>query len=196
MPQAYSAPCRPRKNVSRYQNTKIQVRRRVNSLLTIFVPDSSRLCAHSSSIKFSEAAIRGTSSKVTIKQFRTSSQGVKTLRRLVDEFHDMRYLHHANLINYIDLFQHESDIWVVLEGIHKTISLKKVISANVSRDAGLKESFIATVLRNVGQALHYLHRHAINHGNINSEEILLSYIGKSILVRLSEILTELRLKSL
>ncbi|KAK7462223.1 hypothetical protein VKT23_007828 [Stygiomarasmius scandens] len=143
-----------------------------------------KILRYNSSIKFSEAAIRGTNSKVTIKQFRTSSQDVKTLRRLVDEFHDMRYLHHANLINYIDLFQHESDIWVVLEGIHKTISLKKVISANVSRDAGLKESFIATVLRNVGQALHYLHRHAINHGNINSEEILLSYIGKSILVRL------------
>ncbi|KAE9410396.1 kinase-like protein [Gymnopus androsaceus JB14] len=96
----------------------------------------------------------------------------------------MRFLHHPNIINYIDLFQHENHVWVVLEDLSDPLYLKKVIVANLNRDAGMKESFITTVLRNVINAVHYLHRHGISHGNISAGQVLLSYAGSSILVRL------------
>ncbi|KAJ4497705.1 kinase-like domain-containing protein [Lentinula lateritia] len=96
----------------------------------------------------------------------------------------MRFLHHPNVINYIDLFQHENHVWVVLEELSNPLYLKKVIVANLNRDAGMKESFITTILRNVIHAVHYLHRHRISHGSINAEQVLLSYDGHSILVRL------------
>ncbi|KAF9070168.1 kinase-like domain-containing protein, partial [Rhodocollybia butyracea] len=123
------------------------------------------------------ARIKGTNSQVAIKQLEISHLDSKTLTRLADEFNDMRFLHHPNIINYIDLFQHENHVWVVLEDLSDPLFLKKVIVANLNRDAGLKESFITTVLRNVAQAIHYLHRHHISHGYINAEQVLLSYVG-------------------
>ncbi|KAH7876951.1 kinase-like domain-containing protein [Lentinula edodes] len=138
----------------------------------------------SSPLKNYAARIKDTNSRVAIKQLEISQLDTNTLTRLADEFNDMRFLHHPNVINYIDLFQHENHVWVVLEDLSNPLYLKKVIVANLNRDAGMKESFITTVLRNVIHAVHYLHRHRISHGSINAEQVLLSYDGHSILVRL------------
>ncbi|KIK67862.1 hypothetical protein GYMLUDRAFT_1014143 [Collybiopsis luxurians FD-317 M1] len=62
----------------------------------------------SSWLKNYVARIKDTNSRVAIKLLRISQLDSKTLTRLVDEFNDMRFLHHPNIINYIDLFQHES----------------------------------------------------------------------------------------
>lgn len=147
---------------------------------------SSTSSSSSSSLKNYVARIKETNSRVAIKQLEISQLDSHTLTRLADEFQDMRFLHHPNIINYIDLFQHENHVWVVLEDLSDPLYLKKVIVANLNRDAGMKESFITTVLRNVINAVHYLHRHGISHGNISAGQVLLSYAGSSILVRLSE----------
>ncbi|KAF5391138.1 hypothetical protein D9757_003029 [Collybiopsis confluens] len=138
----------------------------------------------SSPVKNYVARIKDTNSSVAVKQLKISHLDSFTLRLLTDEFSNMRFLHHPNIINYIDLFQHENYIWVVLEDLSNPLYLKKVIVANLNRDHGMKEAFITTVLRNVVHAVHYLHRHRISHGNINAEQVLLSYAGHSILVRL------------
>ncbi|KAJ4479357.1 kinase-like domain-containing protein [Lentinula aciculospora] len=138
----------------------------------------------SSSMKNYVARIKDTKSRVAIKQLAISQLDSHTLTRLTDEFDDMRFLHHPNIINYIDLFQHENHVWVVLEDLSDPLYLKKIVVANLNRDAKMKESFIATVLRDVVHAVHYLHRHRISHGSINAEQVLLSYARHSILVRL------------
>jgi serine/threonine protein kinase len=138
----------------------------------------------SSSVKNYVARIKGTNSNVAIKRLEISRLDSKTLTCLVDEFNDMRFLHHPNIINYIDLFQRERHVWVVLENLSDPLYLKKVVVANLNQDAEMKEIFITTVLRNIAHAVYYLHRHHISHGNINAEQVLLSHPGHSILVRL------------
>ncbi|KAK0461860.1 kinase-like domain-containing protein, partial [Desarmillaria tabescens] len=97
--------------------------------------------------------------------------------QLIDEFIGMRWLHHPNIINYMDVFRYENELWVVTEGISDTITLQKVVITNASMSMAKRESFIATILPHLAQALDYLHRHGISHRGIDMENILFSKMG-------------------
>ncbi|KAF9260929.1 kinase-like protein [Marasmius fiardii PR-910] len=132
------------------------------------------LLQQNSSINIFTGQIKGTNSVYTIKQINFRQPGMtKHLSQLIDEFHDMRFLHHPNIVNYVDLFQHMNHLWVVLDATKDSIPLKMLLG----RTSGLKESYIANVIRNIAQAVHYLHRHGIVQGNVSSEQVLLTTNG-------------------
>ncbi|KAG7087911.1 hypothetical protein E1B28_011960 [Marasmius oreades] len=123
-----------------------------------------------SSVSIFTVRMKGTSSVYTVKQIDFRQPGLtKHLSRLIDEFHDMRFLPHPNIVNYVDLFQYGNHLWVVMDAIADSIPLSKLLR----RTSGLKEAYMANVIRNILQAVHYLHRHGIVHGNISSEQVLL-----------------------
>ncbi|KAJ8079869.1 hypothetical protein PM082_016694 [Marasmius tenuissimus] len=141
------------------------------------------LLQQNSSVNLFVGRIKGTNSAVTVKQVDSRQSGLtKRLSRLIDEYQDMRFLHHPNILNYVDLFQHDNHIWIVMDSMKKSVPLSKLLE-RTTQSGGLKDSFLANVIRHITQAVHYLHRHGIVHGSISSENVLLG-TGKNLTARL------------
>ncbi len=137
---------------------------------------------HSFSVEIYRALAQSVKNEVTIKRIAVEKQNRVKVIQLIDEFISMRRLHHPNIINYMDAFRYENELWVVTEGISDMMTLQKVVATNAGMSMAKREAFIATVLPHVSQALDYLHRHGISHRGINMENILFSKMGH---VRLS-----------
>ncbi|KAK7054448.1 hypothetical protein VNI00_003646 [Paramarasmius palmivorus] len=150
-----------------------------------------KLVHQSPNLEVFSARIKGTNSSVAIKKALVG-QHRASLRRLVDEFNEMRFLHHPNILNYIDLFQHDGHLWVILETVAQPRTLKDEISdvARRSRSVGLQESHLANIMRHVVQAVHYLHRHNITHGSIDSEQVVFGQGSRIARLKLCAMLKE------
>uniref|UniRef100_A0A0W0GA67 Protein kinase domain-containing protein n=1 Tax=Moniliophthora roreri TaxID=221103 RepID=A0A0W0GA67_MONRR len=137
------------------------------------------------------ARIKGTNSSVAIKKA-LIGQHRSVLRRLVDEFNEMRFLHHPHILNYIDLFQHDGHVWVILETVADPRTLKDEIHdvCRRTQQSGLQEPHIANIMRHVVQAVHYLHRHGITHGSIDSEQIVFARGSRTARLKLCAMLKE------
>jgi serine/threonine protein kinase len=139
---------------------------------------------YSPSIDIILAHIKETRSVVEIKKIVVDAQSTRVLRQLVEEFVAMRYLHHPNIINYIDAFRHEDCVWAVMAFSPSVLSLRKVIAANTQRSSKEKEGFIKSVSKGVLKALTYLHRKGIVHRDVIAENV---FIGKSPIIQLSRL---------
>ncbi|KAK0190705.1 kinase-like domain-containing protein [Armillaria mellea] len=134
------------------------------------------------SIEIYRALAQSVKNEVTIKRIAVEKQNRVKVIQLIDEFISMRWLHHPNIINYMDAFRYENELWVVTEGVSDMMTLRKVVATNASMSMAKREAFIATILPHISQALDYLHRHGISHRGIDMENILFSKMGH---VRLS-----------
>lgn len=96
---------------------------------------------------------------------------------IINEILVMRSSRHPNIVNYIDSFLHNNDLWVVMEYMEGG-SLTDVVTANL-----MTEGQIAAVSRETAQGLEHLHRHGVIHRDIKSDNVLLSMVGD---IKLSE----------
>ena len=112
----------------------------------------------------------GTNVPVTIKQMNRDEQPEEYL---INDILMMRASHHENIISYIDSFIYKNQLWVVMEYMEGS-SLKDVILANW---IWMKEDQIATVSREVAQALQHLHALSIIHRDVKSDNVLLDRSG-------------------
>lgn len=112
----------------------------------------------------------GTNLSVAIKQMDLDKQPKKDL--IVNEILVLRSSRHPNIVNYIDSFLYENDLWVVMEYMEGA-SLTDVVTANNLMTDGQ----IAAVSREMCQGLEHLHRHGVIHRDIKSDNVLLSMVG-------------------
>lgn len=111
----------------------------------------------------------GTRRCVAIKQMNLEQQPKKDL--IINEIIVMKESKHQNIVNFMDSFLHEGDLWVVMEYMQGG-SLTDVVTFNI-----MSEAQIAAVCREVLHGLQHLHSKNVIHRDIKSDNILLSERG-------------------
>lgn len=107
--------------------------------------------------------------QVAIKQMKLEKQPKKDL--IVNEIMVMRQSKHRNIVNFIDSYIHQGDLWVIMEYMEGG-SLTDVVTYNM-----MTEAQIGAVCRETLQGLSHLHAHNVIHRDIKSDNVLLSMSG-------------------
>ncbi|KAG9508607.1 Serine/threonine-protein kinase PAK 3, partial [Fragariocoptes setiger] len=106
---------------------------------------------------------------VAIKQMNLAQQPNKQF--ILNEILVMRENRHPNVVNYLDSYLVDGELWVVMEYLHGG-SLTDIVTV-----ARMEECQISTVCREVLQALEFLHKNHVIHRDIKSDNILLGMDG-------------------
>lgn len=106
---------------------------------------------------------------VAIKQMNLAQQSNKEF--ILNEILVMRENRHQNVVNYLDSYLVDNELWVVMEYLQGG-SLTDIVI-----DTRMDEYQIATVCREVLQALEFLHKNQVIHRDIKSDNILLGIDG-------------------
>ncbi|KAG1401564.1 hypothetical protein G6F58_010720 [Rhizopus delemar] len=112
----------------------------------------------------------GTDNKVAVKRMDLSKQS--RLDLIVNEIMIMKESHHGNIVNFLDSYLVQNDLWVIMEYMEGG-PLTDVIENNT-----MTEQQIATVCYETAKGLDHLHSQKIIHRDIKSDNVLLNFQGQ------------------
>jgi p21-activated kinase 1 len=106
---------------------------------------------------------------VAIKQMKLDQQPKKDL--IINEIMVMKRSQHPNIVNFIESYLWEGELWVIMEYMEGG-SLTDVVTYNM-----MTEGQIAAICKEVLQGLKHLHANGVIHRDIKSDNILLNMYG-------------------
>ncbi|XP_045616138.1 serine/threonine-protein kinase PAK 2 [Procambarus clarkii] len=111
-----------------------------------------------------------TGALVAVKQMALLKQPRPAL--IINEILVMRCSQHPNIVNYIDSYLVNDELWVIME------YLEGGPLTNVVTETCMEEGHIAALCREVLQALEFLHERSVIHRDIKSDNVLLGMHGE------------------
>lgn len=106
---------------------------------------------------------------VAIKQMNLEKQPKKEL--IINEIMVMKRSQQKNIVNFIESYLWNGDLWVVMEYMEGG-SLTDVVTCNM-----IMEGQIAAICKEVLEGLKHLHANGVIHRDIKSDNVLLSMQG-------------------
>ena len=108
--------------------------------------------------------------EVAIKRMLLEKQQRKDL--IITEIQVMKDMHFASIVNYIECYLYERELWIVMEYLEGG-ALTDIVLETV-----MDESQMATVTKECLLALDYLHSHNIIHRDVKSDNVLVGMRGE------------------
>jgi len=116
-----------------------------------------------------------TNRHVAIKLIETkASSGSKALLRAEREFRSANRLVHPNIVQALDLLREEAKVYLVMEYVDG-----ESLGARIERLGRLSETESVSIIAQVGQALHYIHKRAMVHRDVKPDNILITKDDKA-----------------
>lgn len=113
---------------------------------------------------------RESGTTVAVKQMNLSQQPKKEL--ILNEIDVMKQNRHENIVNYIDSYFVDGELWVIMDYLAGG-SLTDIVTNNI-----VAEDQIATICKEVLQGLVFLHANQVIHRDIKSDNVLLGPNGE------------------
>ena len=111
-----------------------------------------------------------TNEKVAIKILSKKDMNLKEIDLARTEIDIFKFCKHPNIIRFIDSFENYKYLFLVVEYLQGGDFKEYVFNRNYS----LKEDKCAKIMKQIGEALQYLHMNGIIHRDIKPENILVS----------------------